>query len=251
MHIVGSLESILSIVLDFRGIIMQVSLKVLAGNHEGKIIPIKDEKFFIGRSESCQLRPKSESVSRRHCAIVQKEGRVLLVDLKSRNGTYVNEKQLSPEKAKILKSGDKLRIGQLEFEIAIEVGIANAKRSEVTSVKQAADRMSEQKSSIDSRESFDISSWLIEADQIDRKKPVFEPETRQFTMEDTTRLDSGAIDEASGDVIVPDSAVDEPQKSKRPDKKGPIKLPKSTAGPTTKNTKDAASETLKKYFGGR
>ena len=199
---------------------MQVSLKVLSGNHEGKEIPIKDEKFFVGRGDNCQLRPKSESVSRRHCAIVQKDGRVLLLDLKSRNGTYVNEKQLTPDKAKILKSGDKIRIGQLEFEISIEVGIASAKKPEVASVKEAADRLSEHKNT-DSKDSFDISSWLLEADQIDRR---------------------GTLSE---------SKDDSDSKLKRPDKKAPMKLPKMTSGPTTKNTKDAASETLKKYFGGR
>lgn len=242
---------------------MQVSLKVLTGNHEGKLIPIKDEKFFVGRSDSCQLRPKSESVSRRHCAIVQKEGRVLLLDLKSRNGTYVNDKQLSPEKAKILKSGDKIRIGQLEFEIEIEVSIANTKKPEVASVKEAADRITEQKSTLDSRESFDISSWLLEADQIDRRIPTLEPETRQFTMEDTTRLDAAHLDQpqesatldakpADAKTIDANSDTDKSDsKLRRPEKKGPIKLPKNNLGPTTKNTKEAASETLKKYFGGR
>jgi pSer/pThr/pTyr-binding forkhead associated (FHA) protein len=241
-----------------KGMAMQVSLKVLSGNHEGKVIHIKDEKFFVGRSDSCQLRPKSESVSRRHCAIVQKDGRVLLLDLKSRNGTFVNEKQLSPDKAKILKSGDKIRIGQLEFEIAIEVGLANVKKPEVSSVKEAADRMSEQKSTLDSRESIDISSWLLEADQIDRRIPSLDPETRQFNMEDTTRLDAEQLDESQpGGTLdakpeeVQDEAKPEAGKFKRPEKKGPIKLPKSNMGPTTKNTKDAASETLKKYFGGR
>ena len=141
---------------------MQVMLKVLSGTHEGKIIPVKDEKFLIGRSDSCQLRPKSESISRKHCVIVQKDGRVLLLDLKSRNGTFINEKQLSPDKAKILKTGDKMRCGQLEFEILIEVGIANSKQPEVQSIKEAAGRITEQ-SSLDSKESIDISSWLAEA----------------------------------------------------------------------------------------
>jgi pSer/pThr/pTyr-binding forkhead associated (FHA) protein len=225
---------------------MKVNLKVLSGTHEGKSIPIKDEKFFIGRSDSCQLRPKSESISRKHCAIVQKDGRVLLVDLKSRNGTYVNEKQLSPEKAKILKSGDKIRCGQLEFEIEIEVGIANSKQAEVANVKQAAERITEQSSGFDSKESFDISSWLLEADQINRTIPTQQPveqETRQFTMEDTTKMESSVLSEES-------NASEEP-KSKRPEKKEPMKLPKMTEGPSTKNTKDAATETLKKYFGGR
>lgn len=237
---------------------MQVSLKVLTGNHEGKEILIKDEKFLIGRGDDCQLRPKSESISRRHCALVQKDGRLLLVDLKSRNGTFINDKQLSADKAKILKSGDRIRVGQLEFEITIEVGLANAKKSEVSTVKEAVDRLAEQKTS-DSRESFDISSWLLEADQIDRRKTMAEPETRHMNVDETTRLDaeqeiqSDASELSSSDKLsdsVSDSGSDG-GKLKRPEKKPPMKLPKVSQGPTTKNTKDAASETLKKYFGGR
>ncbi|MCY2982447.1 MAG: FHA domain-containing protein [Planctomycetota bacterium] len=228
---------------------MQVSLKVLSGAHEGKLIQIKDEKFLIGRGDSCQLRPKSESISRKHCAIVQKDGRLLLVDLKSRNGTFVNEKQVSPEKAKILKNGDRLRCGQLEFEVLLEVGIANSKQPEVQSVKDAAGRMTEQ-SNLDSKESVDISSWLSEADQIDRSVPAASDEfdTRQIAMEDTTRLDSTQLSETEA-APAPASEL---AKLKRPDKREPIKLPKQAAtGPATKDTKAAASETLKKYFGGR
>lgn len=230
-----------------KGQAMQVSLKVLSGTHEGKLIQIKDEKFLIGRGDSCQLRPKSESISRKHCAIVQKDGRLLLVDLKSRNGTFINEKQVSPDKAKILKNGDRLRCGQLEFEVLLEVGIANSKQPEVQSVKDAAGRMTEQ-SSLDSRESVDISSWLAEADQIDRSIPAASNEfdTRQIAMEDTTRLDSTQLSETEP------APVPEPVKPKRPEKREPIKLPKQAAtGPATKDTKAAASETLKKYFGGR
>ncbi len=229
-----------------KGQAMHVSLKVLSGTHEGKLIQIKDEKFLIGRGETCQLRPKSESISRKHCAIVQKDGRLLLVDLKSRNGTFINEKQVSPDKAKILKNGDRLRCGQLEFEVLMEVGIANSKQPEVQSIKEAAGRMTEQ-SSMDSRESVDISSWLSEADQIDRTVPSSESEfdTRQIAMEDTTRLDGTQISDV-------ESVAPEPVKFVRPERRGPIKLPKQAAtGPSTKDTKDAASETLKKYFGGR
>lgn len=228
---------------------MQVMLKVLSGTHEGKIIPVKDEKFLIGRSDSCQLRPKSESISRKHCVIVQKDGRVLLLDLKSRNGTFINEKQLSPDKAKILKTGDKMRCGQLEFEILIEVGIANSKQPEVQSIKEAAGRITEQ-STLDSKESIDISSWLAEADQIDRPVPPVgtDLETRQFSMEDTTSVNATQLEVEAESA---DSAADE-SKPKKFEKRAPIKLPKQAAqGPSSVNTKEAASETLKKYFGGR
>jgi len=246
--------------------LMKISLKVLSGNHEGKLIPIKDEKFFIGRGDDCQLRPKSESVSRRHCALVQKDGRLLLMDLKSRNGTYVNDKQLSPDKAKILKTGDRLKVGQLEFEVVIEIGIANTKKPEVTSTQEVAERIAEQAEAkmTDSRESFDISTWLLEADQIDRRTPQTEPDTRQMKMEETAQLDTELIQEASQADASPaaesvqstnsdatSGSSDDGGKLKRPEKRAPIKLPKQQGGPTTKNTKDAASETLKRYFGGR
>ena len=242
---------------------MKISLKVLSGNHEGKLIPIREEKFFIGRGDDCHLRPKSESVSRRHCALVQKEGRLLLLDLKSRNGTFVNEKQLSHDKAKILKSGDHIKVGQLEFEVVIEIGIANTKKPEVNTAAEVAERIAEQAEakSTDSRESFDISSWLSEADQIDRRTVGVEPDTRQFQMEETTHLDSELIHESTElDPLKAESSESDSQdsasqdasgKPKRPEKKPPMKLPKPITGPTTKTTKDAASETLKKYFGGR
>jgi len=69
-------------------------------------------------------------------------------------------------------------------------------------------------------------------------------DTRQIAMEDTTRLE--------GTLLSEEPPVPQAVKPKRPEKREPIKLPKQTAsGPTTKDTKDAASETLKKYFGGR
>lgn len=231
---------------------MQVKLKVLAGSSEGKEIAINTDKFLIGRADECQLRPKSESVSRRHCAIVQKDGRVLLVDLKSRNGTFVNEKQLSADKAKILKDGDILRVGKLEFQIAIEVGLGGAKKPEVKDIKEAADRAAQTSSGDSKFEQIDISQWLEEADTIQRSKS--DPETRQLVLDDTTRISGEAVkedtdsDSDSGDSKEIDSAS---SKLKRPDKKPPQKLPKSNSGPSTGSSRDAANETLKKFFGGR
>ena len=97
---------------------------------------------------------------------------------------------------------------------------------------------------------MDISSWLAEADQIDRSKPVVdkELETRQIAMEDTTRVEGSTLNDVKNAA---GSTEPEEDKVKRPDRRAPIKLPKQTAAPLTGNTKDAATETLKKYFGGR
>ncbi len=230
---------------------MQVRLKVLSGTHAGKEIALKEERCFVGRGESCHIRPKSESVSRKHCAFVQKDGRVLLADLNSRNGTFVNDVRLESEKAKVLRSGDRIRIGQLDFEILIEVGLGGAKKPEVHSVKEAITRVAESAtlgSNEHRNDKLDIDSWLSDADTFDRSSlpPALEPETQMMSADDTTRVQSSSED----------STADKPESSgssfQRPDKKSPMKLPKSLqSGPSTKNSTDAASNALKKYFGGR
>ncbi len=157
---------------------MHIQLKVLSGSSEGKLIPVTQEKFLIGRSDECQLRPKSDSISRRHCALVQKDERLLLIDLKSRNGTIVNEKKLDPAKAKVLKHGDKIQVGKLEFEVVIQTDIAGKKKPEVKDVKEAAVRTADSNSGDSRYEEVDVSSWLEEADQIKRDRT--DPVTRQF-----------------------------------------------------------------------
>jgi pSer/pThr/pTyr-binding forkhead associated (FHA) protein len=215
---------------------MQLQLKVLSGNHAGKLIAVNHDKFIIGRSEGCHLRPKSDSISRKHCAILHKEGKVLLVDLKSRNGTLVNDKKLEPTKAKVLKDGDKIQIGKLEFIAVMVAGIASVKKEEVKSVKDVVERTAASLS--DSKfEEFDVSAWLDEADQIVRTGA--EPDTRQFQFTSTVSEDT--IMEAKAEQ---ETRTDAPVKGK------PGKVPPMSTKPTTASSKDAASETLRKFFSG-
>ena len=100
---------------------MKLSLVVLAaGKQEGKVIEIKVPNFVIGRDPQCQLRPASPMISKRHCALIQKDGKVYLKDFGSTNGSFVNDKQVT--NAVEVKNGDKLKIGPLFFEARIEAG---------------------------------------------------------------------------------------------------------------------------------
>lgn len=227
---------------------MKVKLKVLGGSHDGKEIGIGTEKFLIGRSESCQLRPKSESVSRKHCILVLRENRLLIQDLKSRNGTYVNEKRLPADKAKVLKAGDELRIGKLKFEVLIEHGLQAAKKPQVADVGDAAARTVE--AAGESKfEAVDVDSWLDEADQIDRVRKLSDPETRQFKLEEV----QAAQDANDSTDLSVDSSVEEPKaKPKRPDKKkAPGKLPEGAKKAAQDSSRDAADDALKRFFSGR
>jgi pSer/pThr/pTyr-binding forkhead associated (FHA) protein len=99
---------------------MKVSLVVSQGVHQGKSIPIPVAQFLIGRDEGCQLRPSSPAISKRHCAILTKSGKVFLRDFGSTNGTFVNDQQVSGEVE--VKNDDKLRVGPLEFVLHLEKG---------------------------------------------------------------------------------------------------------------------------------
>lgn len=69
---------------------------------------------ILGRAKDCHfLIPLDElSTSRQHARIEYAQGRWELVDLHSRNGTFVNEKMISRQ---VLRSGDKIKLGSFEL----------------------------------------------------------------------------------------------------------------------------------------
>jgi predicted component of type VI protein secretion system len=92
-------------------------LRVLSGRQNGALIPLPVGKFLIGREEDCQLRPNSELVSRHHCVFTNDDFTVRLRDLGSTNGTFVNGERLRG--GAMLKSGDKVAVGKIDFEVLV------------------------------------------------------------------------------------------------------------------------------------
>lgn len=238
---------------------MQIRLRVQSGGHAGKEIEVGQERFLIGRSDSCQLRPKSESVSRKHCILAQKDGRLLVQDLKSRNGTFINEKRLPPDKAKVVKNGDVLRVGKLSFVLSIEHGLHAAKKPEVKDVADAASRTVGSNADDSRFEAVDVGSWLDEADAIDRVRKMNDPETRQLTL-DSAKIEGEDSDELSvSDATAKsnsgDSKAEEGEDEKKrsiPDKKKePGKLPANLKQAMQDTSRDAADDALKRFFSGR
>jgi pSer/pThr/pTyr-binding forkhead associated (FHA) protein len=96
---------------------MQASLLVMAGKQKGRSIPLPGTLFVIGRDPLCHLRPHSNLVSRRHCAIACWGERVLVRDLKSANGTLLNDEKITQQME--VRNGDVLRVGDLSFSFQI------------------------------------------------------------------------------------------------------------------------------------
>lgn len=101
---------------------MQLKLRVVGGKNDGREIAIAGERFIVGRGEGCHLQPASELVSRRHCEITVENGRFLIVDLGSSNGTLINDKRIEAKTE--LRSGDRLQIGPLHFQIVRHSSVA-------------------------------------------------------------------------------------------------------------------------------
>ena len=76
------------------------------------MISLDAERLVVGRSRSCDVRLRDDTVSRLHAALVWRGGTLVLEDLGSSNGTWVNgERILSPRS---LLAGDAVRFGSVK-----------------------------------------------------------------------------------------------------------------------------------------
>ncbi|HEV3163611.1 MAG TPA: FHA domain-containing protein [Isosphaeraceae bacterium] len=94
---------------------MDYQLVVVRGRSESQILKLGRGIITAGRQEDCQLRIRSSQVSRRHCQLYEREGRLVVMDLGSSNGTFVNGKKV--EGQKVLKPGDVLTLGKVKLRV--------------------------------------------------------------------------------------------------------------------------------------
>lgn len=208
---------------------MEVKLKVLTGKNSGREISVPVKRFLIGRADDCHLRPKSDAISRNHCVILVSDDEVVVRDLNSRNGTLVNGESVKGDR--VVATGDVLKIGKIEFELAIK---SNKKIPQPEPVKAKAD---------DGSMEFDVSEWLDEADAAARSAKASDPETRQYKLDETDRI---ALEQSQAE------AESSPKPAfKRPEKRQPGKLPVNSNSGSVATSQDAAADMLRKFFNSR
>jgi len=134
---------------------MDVRLVVANGRNIGHVIPITGAEFLIGRADDCHLRPRSDVISRYHCTILVKDSFVIVRDSSSKNGTFVNGRQVMGEQ--VLKQGDRLRVGQLEFDIDVSPAQGTS------GAPQSSDRPDEA-GGLSGAGNLDLSDWLGKED---------------------------------------------------------------------------------------
>ncbi|MEQ9411077.1 MAG: SpoIIE family protein phosphatase [Fuerstiella sp.] len=84
---------------------------------EGQAIPYELSTYPVrlGRHPDCTVQLDSNMVSRFHAQLVEVDHQVMLEDLGSGNGSFLNGKQLSASTPASLKNGDRIKLGPVKF----------------------------------------------------------------------------------------------------------------------------------------
>ncbi len=77
----------------------------------------------IGRSRQADLTIGHPVVSRRHCELIENNGKLLIRDVGSLNGTFVKEQSINGEVP--LLPGDSFRIGEMLFVVTYKMPVQN------------------------------------------------------------------------------------------------------------------------------
>jgi pSer/pThr/pTyr-binding forkhead associated (FHA) protein len=92
---------------------MDVKLVLEKGAHKAQVFKLRSRETVIGRRQGCHLRVPADSVSRRHCRLIFHNDYLVIEDLASVNGTYVNGVLIAGRT--IVHPGDRITIGSLTF----------------------------------------------------------------------------------------------------------------------------------------
>ena len=223
---------------------MQVSLKVVGGKNDGRLIAINVPEFVIGRGETAHLRPQSDLVSRAHCSVLVADGKVVLRDLGSRNGTFLNDERLEGEQQVTI--GDRFRVGRLQFEFQIDHAVAGSKKPKVEGVREAAAR-----TAATAGEDFDdesITDWLSQDVDSEEVARTSGSETRQFMLDETERVLLEQLSEESKKAREEKDRIEKEETKAANNEPG--NLP-DRARTNSEDSRDAASQMLRKFFNRR
>jgi diguanylate cyclase (GGDEF)-like protein len=106
----------------------EACLVVIYGHDLGKKYNLDRDSVIIGRSSGADIRLEQEAVSRNHCKLVNTGDSVIVRDLGSTNGTYVNDQLVDEYR---LRDGDLLKIGRCIFKFLSGDNIESAYHEEI------------------------------------------------------------------------------------------------------------------------
>jgi len=100
-------------------------LVILSEGMTGRSHELKVDKTTIGRVEDNTFQIAEPSVSSHHCEVLMRGNEVLVRDLNSTNGTFINGEKVTE---KPLKPGQTLRLGQIEMRLESDAPPGQSKK---------------------------------------------------------------------------------------------------------------------------
>jgi len=93
-----------------------IYLRIVQGGGSGQVLPVQNgQTVTLGRSGASSYAFDDPLLSRKHCAVEVRGELCRIVDLQSRNGTFVNGARIG---AVLLRLGDRIKIGNVVFEVS-------------------------------------------------------------------------------------------------------------------------------------
>ena len=93
---------------------MKVRIRMVNGPLTGQTVEI-GTRLLVGREADCDLRPPGEFVSRHHFALQLEKFTLRILDLGSKNGTFVNGHRIAAGEAIPLQDADLVSVGETAF----------------------------------------------------------------------------------------------------------------------------------------
>jgi diguanylate cyclase (GGDEF)-like protein len=103
-------------------------LVVIYGMELGKRYALDRPHIILGRSSKCDVQVDQEAVSRNHAKIITTGKTIILRDLGSTNGTYVNDELIDEY---VLRDGDLMKVGRTIFKFLSGNNIEAAYHEEI------------------------------------------------------------------------------------------------------------------------
>ena len=93
---------------------MRFEFVVRSGKEAGRTVVVSTgQTITLGRLKGCDVVVDDEAASRRHCTITAREDAVVVADLQSANGTFVDSQPITGEIQ--LSGGARIKIGGTIF----------------------------------------------------------------------------------------------------------------------------------------
>ena len=90
------------------------SVRMLSGPNVGQIFDLKLGKNIFGRGGASDCKVQSLGISKEHCEIHVYKDKIIIIDLKSSNGTFVNGVKIQNS---ILRVSDKISL----FDVILDI----------------------------------------------------------------------------------------------------------------------------------